>query len=379
MLLNNNTNGNYTMRQLKLPLEIEKLIDISDPVYTFCEVMDHIDLSRYFVEKGYKTGHPRCDAQKLLKVILFAFMENGICSLREIEKLCRNDIRYIYLERLKSYAYHIETCGEERNSYSKTDHDATFMRLKRDYMGSDQLLPAYNLQAAICDEYIAVIDVKPYASDMECFVPLMEKFNRTYGHYPKYPVSDAGYGSYNNYLYCEEHGMEKYMKFTMYKKETTDKKYHENPYRAVNFAKDADGNLLCPNGRKFLFKRTQHVKYNKYGRTEELYECESCEGCQHKQECCPRAHKNRTIRMNQELTAIHQEVLQNLESIHGALLRMNRSIQSEGTFGVLKWDKAYKRLLRRGEKNVILELTLISCGFNLYKYHNKKQRQTKVA
>lgn len=473
MLLNNNTNGNYTMRQLKLPLEIEKLIDISDPVYTFCEVMDHIDLSRYFVEKGYKTGRPRCDAQKLLKVILFAFMENGICSLREIEKLCRNDIRYMYLldgmktpsfatfgnlirneltdsieqifedinsyifakdhvdlqhtyidgtkieananrytwvwkkscvknrqkvfdkiallidamnrevlgylERLKSYAYHIETCGEERNSYSKTDHDATFMRLKRDYMGNDQLLPAYNLQAAICDEYIAVIDVKPYASDMECFVPLMEKFNLAYGHYPKYPVADAGYGSYNNYLYCEEHGMEKYMKFTMYKKETTDKKYHENLYRAVNFAKDADGNLLCPNGRKFLFKRTQHVKYNKYGRTEELYECESCEGCQHKQECCPRAHKNRTIRMNQELTAIHQEVLQNLESIHGALLRMNRSIQSEGTFGVLKWDKAYKRLLRRGEKNVILELTLISCGFNLYKYHNKKQRQTKVA
>ena len=85
------------MRQLKLPLEIEKLIDISDPVYTFCEVMDHIDLSRYFVEKGYKTGHPRCDAQKLLKVIFFAFMENGICSLREIEKLCRNDIRYMYL------------------------------------------------------------------------------------------------------------------------------------------------------------------------------------------------------------------------------------------------------------------------------------------
>ena len=371
MLLTNNTNGNYTMRQLKLPLEIEKLIDISDPVYTFCEVMDHIDLSRYFVEKGYKTGRPRCDAQKLLKVILFAFMENGICSLREIEKLCHNDIRYMYLldgmktpsfatfgnlirneltdsveqifadinsyiftrdhvdlqhtyidgtkieananrytwvwkkscvknrqkvfdkisllidsmnqevlgyfgikfekreayaidyvselltvykettgldetsfvsgrghrksiwqkqyeelkeylERLKSYAYHIETCGEERNSYSKTDHDATFMRLKRDYMGNDQLLPAYNLQAAICDEYIAVIDVKPYASDMECFVPLMEKFNRTYGHYPKYPVADAGYGSYNNYLYCEEHGMEKHMKFPMYKKATTD-------------------------------------------------------------------------------------------------------------------------------------------------------------
>lgn len=323
MLLNQNTNNNYTARQLKLPLEIEKLIDISDPVYTFCEVMDHIDLSRYFVEKGYKTGRPRCDEQKLLKVILFAFMEKSVCSLREIEKLCRNDIRYMYLldemkaptfatfenlirneltasieqifmdinayifskdhvdlqhtyidgtkmeananrytwvwkksciknrqkifdkisilidamnqevlgylglklekreeyaidyvsellemykkgtgldenlfvsgrghrksiqqkqyqelqgylKRLKTYARHIEICGDERNSYSKTDQDATFMRLKRDYMGNDQLLPAYNLQAAICDEYIAVIDVKPYASDMECFVPLME-------------------------------------------------------------------------------------------------------------------------------------------------------------------------------------------------------------
>lgn len=90
MLLNKNTNDNYTIRHLKLPLEIEKLIDISDPVYTFCEVMNHIDLSKYFVEKGYKTGRPRCDEQKLLKVILFAFMECGICSLREIEKFCKS-------------------------------------------------------------------------------------------------------------------------------------------------------------------------------------------------------------------------------------------------------------------------------------------------
>ena len=78
-------------------MEIEKLIDLSDPIYTFCEVMDHIDLSRYFVEKGYKTGRPRCDEQKLLKAVLFAFIEHGISSLREIDKLCKNDIRYMYL------------------------------------------------------------------------------------------------------------------------------------------------------------------------------------------------------------------------------------------------------------------------------------------
>ena len=495
MLLINKPNGNYTARQLKLPLEIEKLIDISDPVYTFCEVMDHIDLSGYFVEeKGDKTGRPRCDAEKLLKVILFAFMEHGFCSLREIEKLCRTDIRYMYLldemkapsfatfgnfirneltdtieqifadvnayifekdhvdldhtyidgtkieanankytwvwkksciknrdkmfvkiselidsmnvevlnlfglkfdtreeyaieyletmldkyesitgldkssfvygtgrrkslyqkqyetlsgycERLKNYARHIEICGESRNSYSKTDHDATFMRVKSDYMGNDQLLPAYNLQAAICDEYIAVIDAKPYASDIECFVPLMEK----------------------------------YMKFTMFYNETKDSKYHNNPFRVDNFKRDEKGNLICPNGKRFLYKYDKHVHGNKYGRTKEIYECEDCTNCPYKGECCKRTSGNRTARLNRELTAIHHEVIDNLESVHGALLRMNRSIQAEGTFGVIKWDRTYKRLFRRGEKAVILEFTLISCGFNLYKYHNKINRQTLAA
>ncbi len=528
MSLTQNTNGNYTTRQLKLPLEIEKLIDIADPVYTFCEVMDHIDLSKYFVEKGYKTGRPRCDEQKLLKVILFAFMEHGISSLREIEKLCRTDIRYMYLlddlkapsfatfgnlirneltasieqifkdingyifakdhvdmdhayidgtkieananrytwvwkkscvrnrdkvfekisllidamneqvlgflglkfekreeyaieyvrelintyvsttgldiskfvsgighrksllqkqyqelegylERLINYASRIEICGETRNSYSKTDHDATFMRIKSDYMGNDQLLPAYNMQAVICDEYIAVIDAKPYASDMECFVPLMEKFNSIYGHYPKYPVADAGYGSYNNYLYCEEHSMEKFMKFTMFEKETKDAKYHNNPYRVDNFRRDEAGNLLCPNNKKFIFKYNKHIYKNKYGRTEEIYECENCNGCPYRQECTKKNEGNRTVRLNRELTGFHQEVINNLASIHGALLCMNRSIQSEGTFGIIKWDRAYKRLFRRGEKSVLLEFTLISCGFNLYKYHNKKQRRQRAA
>ncbi|MGN0290783.1 MAG: transposase [Lachnospiraceae bacterium] len=79
------------------------------------------------------------------------------------------------------------------------------------------------------------------------------------------------------------------------------------------------------------------------------------------------------------MTSIHQKVISNLESVHEALLRMNRSIRAEGTFGILKWDKSYKRLFRRGEKNVILELTLIFCGFNLYKAHNKKQRLQSAA
>ena len=205
-------------------------------------------------------------------------------------------------------------------------------------------------------------------------MPLMEKFKETYGHYPKYPVADAGYGSYNNYLYCEEHGMEKFMKFTMFEKETKNEKYHNNPYRAVNFQRDSHGNLICPNGRKFNYKCDRHVRGNKYGRTEELYECENCEDCPYRSECCKKTSGNRTIQLNRELTFFHKEVCSNLESIHGALLCMNRSIQSEGTFGVIKWDRSYRRLFRRGGKAVILEFTLISCGYNLYKYHNKRNR-----
>ena len=521
-----NTNKHCTPKQLKMPIEIERIIEISDPVYSFSEIVDCIDLTTYFADKkGCKTGRPRYSQTTLLKIILFSFMENGYLSLRKIEKSCKTDIRYMwllddmkaptfatignfikehltrniedifvainkvifekdnvdlmhtyidgtkieanankytwvwkkscinnrnkvfekvtellnkintedlqvlsikfetrteyaieyleeilqqyaqllsidvskfvcgkgkrktntqrkyellteYIERLKNYAKHIEICGESRGSYSKTDHDATFMRVKRDYMGNDQLLPAYNVQVAICDEYIATTDVKQYASDMDCFVPLMEKFKNQYGEFPKYPVADAGYGSYNNYIYCEKHGMEKFMKFTMFEKETKDEKYISNPYRATNFKQDDEGNLICPNGKKFNFKFERHIKGNQYGRTEEIYECESCEGCPHKEKCSPKSKTNRTIRLNQELTSIHEEVLRNLCSIRGALLCMNRSIQAEGTYGIIKWNKSYKRAHRKGLENIILEFTLIACGFNLYKYHNKKNRKS---
>ena len=514
----NNRQEYNTSYQLKLPVEISTIIEISDPVYTFCEVMDCIDLRKYLAVKESKTGRKRYNSEILLKVILFAFMEKGYVSLREIEKLCKTDIRFMWLlqdndppshmtidnfmnetllgniedifaeingcifskekvdtehiyidgtkipanaykygwvwkksclknrnktfekitlllqeinetvacrcvkfgirteyaieyleqiaeqyarlfglhpekivrgrghhksveqrnydklveytNKLKKYAEHINICGEVRNSYSKTDTDATFMRMKKDYMGNDQLLPGYNIQIGICDEYISVFDVKQYASDMDCFQPLMEKFNKTYRKYPKYPVADAGYGSFNNYLYCEEHGMEKYMKFTMFKKETEDSKYRDNPYRAVNFPISENGNPVCPNGKEFTYLYSRPVKGNKYGRTEELYQCEDCTNCPHKEKCC-KCEGNRIVRLNEELTGFHKEVLSNLNSVHGALLRMNRSIQAEGAFGTIKWNKSYQRIRRRGLKSVILEIAMISCGFNLHKYHLK--------
>lgn len=514
------------MIQIKFPVEIEKIIEITDPIYTFSEVMEGIDFYKYYLVKESSLGRPRKSIEKIIKTALFAFMENGYSSLRNIEKLCKTDIRYIwlldgekapsyatvsnflrkyigkniealfadinkhlfakenvdlsrlyidgtkieanankytwvwkksclksrnkvygqitalineindgilsyfniciepreeyaieyleevaarfssiadpdgsrirgkghhktpeqrqydklieYLERLKKYAEHIEICGESRNSYSKTDHDATFMRVKSDYMGNDQLLPAYNMQIGVCDEYIAVLDAKQYATDTDCFVPLMNKFREIYGFYPKYPSADAGYGSYNNYLFCEANGIDKYMKFTMFEKETKDAKYRDNPYRAVNFRRDEAGNLLCPEGRRFDYLCNRHVKGNQYGRTEELYKCESCEGCPKKAECC-KGTGDRTIRMNRELTSIHNEVISNLKSELGIDLRTNRSIQAEGAFGSIKWNRSYKRAQRRGLESIILEFSLIAIGFNLYKYHNKKNRIAKIA
>ena len=510
----------YNTYQLKLPLEISTIIEVTDAVYSFNEVMNHIDLKKYLVrERNGRTGRAEYDAIKLLRVILFAFMEYGYVSVRQIEKLCKTDIRFMWLldgdkapsfmtvdnfmnrklittidkifqdintyifaeanvdtehiyidgtkliananryswvwkkssiknrlkvfdkvsalleemnemtafqgvkfgkrreyaieyleeirskflsltgyepstevrgrghrkskeqrlydtlveytEKLKKYADHIRICGEERNSYSKTDHDATFMRMKRDYMGNDQLLPGYNLQLGVCDEFIAVYNVEQYASDMDCFKPLMEKFNSQYGKYPQYPIADAGYGSFDNYLYCEEHGMKKFMKFTMFKKETDDKKYHEDPYRAVNFPINENGCPVCPGGKEFHYLQSRPVKNNHYGRTEELWQCEDCTDCPLKPKCC-KCQGNRVIRLNEELTCIHKEVLENLNSIHGALLRMNRSIQAEGAFGTIKWNRSYTRARRRGLNGLFLEIAMISCGFNLHKYHLKK-------
>ena len=509
----------YSTYQLKLPVDIEKIIEISDPVYTFCEVLEHIDLYKYLVKKENKTGRPRYDLITLLKVILFAFMENGYASTRMIEKLCKTDIRFMwllngndapshmtidnfmknylegtieeifaeinayifakknvdlehvyidgtkirananmyswvwkkssvknrdktflkvsellenmnehiaclgvkfgtrseyaieyledilqkyanltgidpsaivrgrghyrtveqkcydqlveYVEKLKKYAHHIKTCGDDRNSFSKTDNDATFFRMKKDYMGNDQLLPGFNVQLGICDEYIAVFDVLQYASDMDCFVPLMNTYRKLYGIYPKYPLADAGYGSYNNYLFCEEHGMEKYMKFTMYEKECKDNNYHNDPYRAMNFLIDEEGYPVCPGGKRFHYLKTVPVRGNKYGRTEEYYQCEDCSGCPYREKC-HKSKENRIVRINKELTVFHKEVLANLNCVHGALLRMNRSIQAEGAFGSIKWNRSYTRARRRGLKSMFLEIGMISIGFNLHKFHLKK-------
>ena len=120
------------------------------------------------------------------------------------------------------------------------------------------------------------------------------------------------------------------------------------------------------------------MRNNKYGRQEEVYVCEDCSECPFADDC-KKTSRNRTIRMNSELSSMHQEVIDNLQSIHGALLLMNRSIQAEGTFGIVKQDRSYRRINRKGIKFVLLEIYLLSIGFNLYKFHNKQLKKKKAS
>lgn len=139
----------------------------------------------------------------------------------------------------------------------------------------------------------------------------------------------------------------------MFKKETRDRKYPKDPFCTVNFPIGDDGLMRCPKRKAFHFQYRKHVYGNQYGRQEEVYQCEYCSGCPYAKQC-KKTDKNRTIRVNEELTKMHWEVVENLVSIQGWLLRMNRSIQAKGTFGIMKNNHWYKRLVRRGIKSVRL-------------------------
>lgn len=276
-------------------------------------------------------------------------------------------------QKLKEYAEKIETCGEGRNSYSKTDKDATFMRMKTDYMGNTALLPAYNWQVESAGEIILCAETSQSASDSKCYIPLTEKHHRIYGEYPACSVGDAGYGTLENYVYCERHQIGKYIKFASWQRETHDRKFHDDPFRSRNFKTDEEGHPICPNGKKFIKLFDRPVRGNVDHRTEEVYECEDCTGCPFREKC-HKSEKNRRININRTLTAYHEEVIQNLASEKGIQLRQIRSSMAEGIFGVIKADYQFNRLTRVSLKKVNMEFHLIMIGYNLAKYHNLKYR-----
>ncbi len=275
-------------------------------------------------------------------------------------------------ERKAKYARYNETF-QGRNSFSKTDPDATFMHMKEDHMRNAQLKPGYNVQLGVEGEYITGVDVSSERSDQLTLIPLLEKM-QSYGADYTDVTADAGYESEENYCWFESAGKECYIKPQNYERSKT-KKFKSNMALRENMAYDADlDEYTCQAGQKLRAKYVGKRK-SKSGFESEItyYECDACSGCTHKKNCT-RSKGNRQIHVSKRFIAQRAESLKRITSETGILLRMNRSIQSEGAFGVIKQDYGFRQFLLRGHKKVLTEILLVAMAYNINKLHAKIQQ-----
>lgn len=264
----------------------------------------------------------------------------------------------------------IEICGEDRNSYSKVDQDATFMHMKYDYYNNTGVFkPGYNLQAGITDEYVTEILVSNARTDSKTLPATVERYREDYKAYPKNVVADAGYGSYTNYMYLLTHGITPYVKYNTYRQE---KQKGLSRYNSLNFQFDGE-KFICPEGKKLTFEQEGYTNEDGYLKITNHYRCHECKGCPFKKECT-KSENGRVIQKNFILDELKDNARKLLDSDEGVIHRQKRSIYAEGVFGVLRQDYGYIRLQRRGILKTELELTLVIIGFNLNKYHNKLHR-----
>ena len=261
-----------------------------------------------------------------------------------------------------------------RNSFSKTDRDATFMRMKEDHMRNGQLKPGYNLQLGVEGEYIVGVDISSERSDENTLLPLLDRMEAGCGKRHACVVTDAGYESEENYLGVQARGQIAYIKPQNYERSKT-RKHRTNAYLRENMPYDAQADTYtCPAGK--LFKPVYQTKRRSktgFEAAVSVYECFSCEGCPQKK-LCTRAKGNRRLQVSKQFIALRQAALERITSPEGKMLRLNRSIQSEGAFGVLKQDYGFRRFLRRGAINVFTETLLFVMAYNIHKLHNKLKR-----
>jgi hypothetical protein len=260
-----------------------------------------------------------------------------------------------------------------RNSFSKTDPDATFMHLKEDHMRNAQLKPAYNLQLAVEGEYITGLDISSERSDQLTLIPLLNKMDENIGVAYQDVTADAGYESEENYTYFENKGQTCYIKPQNYERSKT-RKFKSNMALRENMEYDSDKDeYTCQNGRKLKAVYTG-IRKSKSGFESEItyYECESCENCPYKKGCT-KSKYNRKMQVSKKFIEQRKQSLENITSPLGILLRTNRSIQFEGAFGVIKENYRFRQFLLRGNKKVLTEITLLAIAYNINKYHRKIQ------
>ena len=264
---------------------------------------------------------------------------------------------------------------KNRNSFSKTDTDATFMRMKDDHMMNGQLKPAYNLQLAVEGEFIVGLDISSERSDMATLIPLLERMEKGNGKKHENVTADAGYESEENYKALKSRNQTAYIKPANYER-SKKRKYRTNAYLRENMPYDPiTDTYICPQGKPFSsIYTTKRKSVSGFESTITVYECQACMDCPQKK-LCTRAKGNRRIQVSKDFIALRKEALARITSDEGKVLRFNRSIQSEGAFGVLKQDYGFKRFLRRGATNVFTEATIFAIAYNINKLHSKKNRK----
>ena len=285
-----------------------------------------------------------------------------------------------YIEKLKEYDQKLHICGE-RNSYSKTDTDATFMRMKEDAMMNGQLKPAYNLQHGVDSEYVTWLDISPRPTDTRTLIPFLKDMGAYLPFKYQEIVADAGYESEENYLFLEGNDQLAYIKPQNYEISKT-RKYRQDIGRMENMEYDEGADCYhCKNGQVLTKQYEKHEKTaSGYRRTVTVYRCSNCYGCPFKTKCIkgnhcktPMEDRQKVLYVSKKMKEKRQETLKRITSEYGTQLRMNRSIQAEGSFADIKEDMGFRRYLYRGKENVTAQSILLAIGYNMKKLHHKIQ------
>ncbi len=285
-----------------------------------------------------------------------------------------------YIDKLKEYTHKLYMC-KDRNSYSKTDTDATFMRMKEDAMLNGQLKPAYNLQHGVDSEYVTWLDIYPNPTDTLTLIPFLKDMESHLTFKYKNVVADAGYESEENYLFIEGNDQQAYIKPQNYEISKT-RKFKKDISRRENMDYDPEKNEYhCKNGKclKAIFQKKNKTASG-YCRQVTTYECEDCKDCPYKKDCIkgnncktPLEERKKRLYVSRKLEEKRKECLERITSDFGTQLRMNRSIQAEGSFANVKEDMNFRRYLYRGKKNVLAQSILLAIGFDICKLHHKIQ------
>ena len=271
-----------------------------------------------------------------------------------------------HLPRLQKYEQQLETLGG-RNSYSKTDTDATFMRMKEDHMKNGQLKPAYNVQISTENQIIVNFSMHQRPGDTATLIPHLEQFEAQQERQSNEVVADAGYGSEQNYEYAESNGIEAFIKYNFFHKEQK-RKFKNDPFHPSNLFYNAEKDfIVCPMGQQMkcisVQKRKSELGYESQVK---VYKAMNCEGCPLRWGC-HKSKNNRQVELNHKLLKYKKQARENLLSERGLVHRSKRPIEPEAVFGQIKCNNGFNRFKLRGLKKVEVEFGLVAISHNLRK------------